>query len=37
MPRIDALAKSDGSQFYIEILAKHGHRLVRDKADSSAE
>jgi hypothetical protein len=37
MPLIDALAKSDGAQFYIEILAKHGHRQVRDKADSSAE
>jgi hypothetical protein len=37
MPLIDALAKSDGSQFYIEILANHGHRQVRDKADSSAE
>jgi len=26
---IDALAKSGGTQFYIEILAKHGHRQPR--------
>jgi len=29
---MDALSKSGGTQFYVEILAKHGHRQVRDKA-----
>jgi hypothetical protein len=43
IPLIDALVKSDGAQFYIEILAKHGHRQVRaspantDGADNTAE
>lgn len=37
IPLIDALVKSDGSQFYIEILSKHGHRQVRASADRSAE
>jgi hypothetical protein len=37
IPLIDALVKSDGTQFYIEILAKHGHRQVRAGADTSAE
>jgi hypothetical protein len=37
IPLIDALVKSDGAQFYIEILAKHGHRQVRAGADTSAE
>jgi hypothetical protein len=32
---IDALVKSDGSQFYVEILAKHGHRQLRASADSA--
>jgi len=31
IPLIDALVKSQGTQFYIEILAKHGHRQVREK------
>jgi hypothetical protein len=34
---IDALVKSDGEQFYIEILAKHGHRQTRDAAVSPTE
>jgi len=29
IPLIDALVKSQGTQFYVEILAKHGHRQVR--------
>jgi hypothetical protein len=37
IPLIDALVKSDGDQFYIEILSKHGHRQVRASADTSAE
>jgi hypothetical protein len=37
VPLIDALVKSDGAQFYIEILAKHGHRQVRAGAGTSAE
>jgi Family of unknown function (DUF6172) len=37
IPLIDALVKSDGTQFYIEILSKHGHRQLRPKADSTAE
>ncbi len=28
-PLIDALVKEGGTQFYVEILAKHGHRQVR--------
>jgi hypothetical protein len=31
IPLIDALVKSEGTLFYIEILAKHGHRQVREK------
>jgi Family of unknown function (DUF6172) len=34
---MDALFKSDGTQFYVEILAKHGHRRVRASADTTAE
>jgi hypothetical protein len=30
-PLIDALVKSQGTQFYVEILAKPGHRMLRDK------
>ena len=30
-PLIDALVKSQGTQFYVEILAKHGHRQTRAK------
>lgn len=33
---IDALAKEGGPQFYIEILAKHGHRKVRPQASDDA-
>ena len=29
---IDGLVKSGGTQFYVEILAKHGHRKPRDQA-----
>ena len=36
IPLIDALVKSDGAQFYVEILSKHGHRQTREKADSAA-
>lgn len=28
-PQIDALVLSGGTQFYVEILAKHGHRKAR--------
>ena len=37
IPLIDALVKSDGEQFYIEILAKHGHRQTRAAAVSPTE
>jgi hypothetical protein len=37
IPLIDALVKSDGAQFYIEILSKHGHRQTREKTDSAPE
>lgn len=37
IPLIDALVKSDGAQFYIEILAKHGHRQVRPGTEATAE
>ena len=30
-PLIDALVKEGGTQFYMEILVKHGHRQVRTK------
>ena len=30
-PLIDALVKSQGTQFYVEILAKPGHRMLRDQ------
>ncbi len=29
IPMVDAIAKSGGPQFYVEILAKHGHRTPR--------
>lgn len=35
IPLIDALVKSQGTQFYVEILAKHGHRRVRDPAPAA--
>lgn len=28
IPLIDGVAKESGTQFYVEILAKHGHRKV---------
>ena len=37
IPLIDALVKSEGTQFYIEILAKNGHRQVREKVQSQDE
>ena len=37
IPLIDALVKSDGEQFYVEILAKHGNRQVRAGAEASAD
>jgi hypothetical protein len=37
IPLIDALVKSDGAQFYVEILSKHGHRQTRAGADTTAE
>ena len=30
---IDGVAKDEGPQFYVEILAKHGHRKARPAAD----
>ncbi|MDR7307622.1 DUF6172 family protein [Rhodoferax saidenbachensis] len=33
-PLIDALVKDGGTQFYVEILAKHGVRKPRDPADA---
>lgn len=35
IPLIDALVKSQGTQFYIEILAKHGHRQARPQATNA--
>jgi hypothetical protein len=37
IPLIDALVKSDGEQFYVEILSKHGHRQTRAKSDTDSE
>jgi hypothetical protein len=34
---IDALFKSDGQQFYVEILAKHGHRRTRTDTNTEAD
>ena len=31
-PHIDALVQNGGTQFYVEILAKHGHRTPREQA-----
>ncbi|MDP2371722.1 DUF6172 family protein [Rhodoferax sp.] len=36
-PSIDALVKSGGTQFYVEILAKHGHRKPRDQAVAASD
>lgn len=35
-PLIDALVKEGGTQFYLEILAKHGQRKPRDPASAAA-
>jgi hypothetical protein len=37
IPLIDALVKSDGDQFYVEILVKHGHRQTRAGASTETE
>jgi hypothetical protein len=37
IPLIDALVKSDGAQFYVEILSKHGHRQTRPGAEAATE
>ena len=37
VPLIDALVKSAGEQFYVEILSKHGHRQTRVHAENRAE
>ena len=34
MPLIDALVQGGGTQFYVEILAKHGVRKVRDPSEA---
>ena len=34
---IDGVAKEGGAQFYVEILAKPGHRLARPKDPSACE
>lgn len=36
-PLIDGLVKSGGTQFYVEILAKHGHRKARDQAAAAPD
>lgn len=36
-PQIDGLVKSGGTQFYVEILAKHGHRTARDQAAAAPD
>ena len=33
---IDAVAKASGPQFYVEVLAKHGHRAARQAAADDA-
>ncbi len=33
---IDGVAKDEGPQFYVEILAKHGHRKARPVVDAGA-
>ena len=35
IPLIDGIVQSSGTQFYVEILAKHGHRKQRDPALSA--
>ena len=36
-PLMDGLAKDGGTQFYVEILAKHGHRKARDQAAAAPD
>ena len=36
-PLMDGLVKSGGTQFYVEILAKHGHRKPRDQAAAAPD
>ena len=35
--RIDTTVREGGQQFYVEILARHGHRTPRPVADAPAE
>jgi hypothetical protein len=38
VPAMDAVVQSGGAQFYVEILAKHGHRTARpDTGESRGE
>ena len=37
MPLIDALVQSGGKQFYVEILAKHGHRKPREPGEAAVQ
>ena len=36
-PLIDALVQDGGTAFYVEILAKHGHRQPRERNDEAAD
>ncbi len=36
-PRIDTVVREGATQFYLEILARHGHRTQRPVADAPAE
>lgn len=36
-PLIDTLVKEGGTQFYVEILAKHGHRKPREQGEAAAD
>jgi hypothetical protein len=36
-PLIDAHVQGGGTQFYVEILAKHGHRTARPHTDSAED
>jgi hypothetical protein len=35
--RMDTVAQEGGTQFYVEILAKHGHRTSKPREDSEEE
>jgi len=37
MPLIDGVATSGGTQFYVEILAKHGHRKPREPGAAAVQ